>query len=172
MFFCGKKFAERFNEDEIENVLNQDEEIVEEKTNIIEHGEISTRGLFELPNGVVSYENNLMGNDMTWDQDTRLYYKVIETEEVYNKYKDRIEVPELNADDLKNNYLIIVANENIRESDEIDLLIYDVVVNENTTEIIVKQKENPSPYSDKNVFWAVVNKDLIKDSIDVKIVHE
>ena len=44
-----------------------------------------TRGLFEYMNDN-SYENNLMANDMTWNQESGLYHKVITTMEDYDIY--------------------------------------------------------------------------------------
>ena len=57
------------------------EKNIEEKTNIIQREEISSMGLFE-KNGVENYENNLVANDMIWDSDTSLYYKIISNKEV------------------------------------------------------------------------------------------
>ena len=52
-----------------------------------------------------------------------------------------------------------------------DLIIYDVNTEETTTNIVLKQRENPRAYCDNNIFCAVVSKSLIKDVVDVKIQH-
>ncbi len=146
------------------------EKIVEEKTNIIQREEISSMGLFE-KNGVENYENNLVANDMIWDSDTSLYYKIISNKEDYNKYYERIYLFNNNDIDFEKNSIIIVVNENERESFETDLIIYDVNTEEITTNIILKQRENPRAYCNNNIFCAIVSKSLIKDAIDVKIQH-
>lgn len=146
------------------------EKNIEEKTNIIQREEISSMGLFE-KNGVENYENNLVANDMIWDSDTRLYYKIISNKEDYNKYYERIYLFNNNDIDFEKNNIIIVVNENERESFETDLIIYDVNTEETTTNIVLKQRENPRAYCDNNIFCAIVSKSLIKDAIDVKIQH-
>lgn len=169
----GKKLysnytTKQLNQENIDrNEINT--EINKESTNIKERGELNTRGLFELSDGVSSYEINLMANDMNWDVKTSLYYKIITNEDDYNRYKARITLPEMN--NFEKEFLIIVANENIRSEDENDLIISEVISDDTTIQIIMKQKENPSAYSINNVFYAVVENIDLKENIEIKIEH-
>lgn len=160
--YCVKKY------DSINQQENLNEE-QEEKTNIIERNELNSRGLFELSDGTSAPEINLMSNDMKWDDDTRLYYKIINNIDDYNKYKERISLPELKENDFEEKFIVIIANENNRSEEESDLMIYNVISDDTTTQIIMKQKENPSAYSINNVFYAVVENVDLKENIDVKI---
>ena len=163
-----KRITEKDNEVEIEKLENENE-TEEQSTNIIKRGEVTTSGLYESLNGEDDIAD-LMTTDMLWSTEHGLYYKIITNYEEYNKYnKRKIGLPEMVEEDFENNSLIIVANERIRESYEKDLIIYDVTNDENITNIILMQRENPHINSDNNVFWAVVNKALIKDCIVVKI---
>lgn len=154
------KKEEKIENNEIESVY------------IKERGEMDTRALFELENGDASYEINLMENDMMWDTDTRLYYRTITNMEDYNIYKERLySLPEMSHTDFENNFVIILANENERVQGEIDLIIYDVVDDGTTTHIIVKQRENPREYRENNVFWAIVDKSVLNEQIDVEIQY-
>ena len=146
-------------------------EISSSDTNIKQRGELNTRGLFELGDGKSSYETDLMANDKTWNQETSLYYKIITNMEDYNKYKDRIILPEMNDSNFEKAFLVIVANENIRSEDETDLMISNVISNDTTTQIIMSQKENPSAYNINNVFYAIVENVQLKENIEVKIEH-
>lgn len=157
--------------EKIEKKSNINEEnIEEEKSFIIEKGEMQSRGLFE-KNGDLSYENDLLDNDMTYHPDTRLYYRIINNMTDYNIYKERIEIPELNEKDFEKNFLLVVSNENVRSQDETDLEIRDVFVIDNIMQIVMKQKENPNYNSQTNVFWAVVDNDVLKDKVNVKIEY-
>lgn len=167
--FIGKKVYENLNTVEIQGDVDKKAEKIEDETNIIQRGEMNTRALFELENGDASYEINLMENDMIWDDDTRLYYKIITSMEDYNVYKERLYLPEINNTDFENKFVIILANENQRDIDEKDLIIYDVVDDGVTSHIIVKQRENPSEYRDNNVLYAFVNKSVLREQIDVEI---
>lgn len=148
------------------NVITQND--FNKETNIIQNKEIASMGLFE-KDGVENYENNLVANDMIWDSDTKLYYKIITNNEDYNKYYERIYLFGENSIDFEKNNVIIVVNENKREFFETDLIIYDVNIEESTTNIILKQRENPRAYCDNNIFCAIVNKMLVKENIKLNI---
>ena len=91
-------------------------------TFIKKQDKMETRGLFDDGRGYTSYETDLMVNDMTWQSDVRLYYRVITNSSDYEKYKSRIptfpEISEINFDE---NFIVIIANENYRDFDEIDM---------------------------------------------------
>ncbi len=147
------------------SVANKQENI---DNNIIEKGEMHTRGLFE-KDGLTGSENNLLNNDMTMCKEATLYYRVISNIEDYKIYSERIDIPEMTEEDFENKALLIVSNENVREPEETDLEISDVVVNNDVTTVIMKQKENPDYESKTNVFYAIVSNSLIKDDVTIVI---
>lgn len=155
-------------------IMKETNEFVEtdfyEKTNILKREEFASMELFE-KNGVENYENNLVANDMIWDSNTSLYYKIISNKEDYHKYFERIYLFGEDGVDFEKNNIIIVVNENERLNLENDLIIYDIISDEITTNIILKQRENPRAYCDNNIFCAIVSKSLIKDVVNVKIQH-
>ncbi len=159
------------SDDNIKDDVHISNNVTNETSSIKEKGEIYTRGLFSY-NGSASYENSLLDNDMTWVNESRLYYKFIVDMDNYNKYKERIDIPDLTEDDFNDKALLIVSNENIRDRNEIDLEISDVIVVEDTTIVKIKQKENPNYNSETNVFYAVVNNSLLRDDVNVVIEHD
>lgn len=144
-----------------------------EKSVIKEKGEMNTRGLFDLGDYISNYEIDLMANDMTWNKKVRLYHKIINNVDDYIKYSSRIELPEMTEEDFKNNFLIIIANENIREDSERDLTIADVYVKSNKMYIVMKQKDSPTFNSDvqqdNNVFYALVDNEVLREKVSVVI---
>lgn len=157
--------------DNIKDDIHISNNVTNETSSIKEKGELHTRGLFSY-NGSASYENSLLDNDMTWVNESRLYYKFIVDMDNYNKYKERIDIPDLTEDDFNDKALLIVSNENVRDRNEIDLEISDVIVVEDTTIVKIKQKENPNYNSETNVFYAVVNNSLLRDDVNVVIEHD
>lgn len=142
-------------------------------TFIKKQDKMETRGLFDDGRGYTSYETDLMVNDMTWQSDVRLYYRVITNSSDYEKYKSRIptfpEISEINFDE---NFIVIIANENYRDFDEIDMEISNVYADETTTNIIMKQKENPNMNDTTNVWYAIVDNSQLKDKVKIKIEHK
>ena len=142
-------------------------------TFIKKHDKIETRGLFDDGRGYTDYETDLMANDMTWQDDVRLYYKTITNSNDYEKYKSRIptfpEVSEINFDE---NFIVIIANENYRDYDEIDMEISNVYADETTTNIIMKQKENPNMNDTTNVWYAIVDNSQLKNNVKITIEHK
>ena len=132
--------------------------------------EIKSRGLFDLGDGITTYEIDLMANDMVWNNKSRLYHKIITNSTDYNKYKSRIkELPSLEEINLEENFIIIIANENVRQFHEKDLTISDISADETTTYIKMKQKENPNYDNDNNIWYAIVDKKLLRENADVSI---
>lgn len=134
--------------------------------------QIQSRGLFDLGDGITTYEINLMANDMTWNEESRLYHKIINNKEDYEKYKSRVsELPDTKEINFDENFIVIIANENIRQMHEKDLTIYDITADENTTHIIMKQKENPDYNNENNIWYAIIDKSLLRENADVTIKH-
>ncbi len=135
---------------------------------IKETDEMITSGLYEY-NGNQSYEIDLMANDMIWNQEPKLYHKVIRTIDDYNIYDTRIGLPEITEEELKNKSVVIVASENEREIYERDIYIAEVKVENNTSYIILKQKENPNFDCKNNVFIAIIDNEVLKENIIIEI---
>lgn len=171
--FIGNKIYYNFIKVDKEREFYETPEIKENKNAlenyyIKETDEMITRGLFEYMNDN-SYENNLMANDMTWNQESGLYHKVITTMEDYDIYNIRIGLPKITEEDLKTKSVIIVASENVRDVYERDLHIAEIVVEENISHIILKQKENPNLDCKNNVFVAIVENEMLKENAVVEI---
>lgn len=140
---------------------------------ISKQDKFESRGLFDTGDGITTYETDLMANDMTWNAEPRLYHKIITNMEEYNKYKSRIpEIPDMSESDFESNFLVIVANENIRQNLEKDLIISDVYVDSETTKIIMKQRENPDYNNDCNIWYAVVDNSQLRDNVKVEIAYK
>lgn len=144
-------------------------------TTIKERGELKTSGLYNY-NGDMSYENDLMQNDMTWHTECSLYHRIITNMNDYNKYKERIAIPEMVEDDFNDTFLVIIADENLRKNPkETNLMVYDVSSDETTTYIKMKQKDNSKDGTDQelmnNVFYAIIDKSQLKENINVSIEY-
>ena len=132
--------------------------------------EVKSRGLFDLGDGRTYYEIDLMANDMTWNEKPSLYHRIIDNITDYEKYKSRVnEFPNADEIDFNENFVVVIANENTRQPHEKDLTIYNITADENTTHIIMKQKENPDYNAESNIWYAIVDKSLLRESADVII---
>ncbi len=164
--YTDKQIVEKIDEALTNNVTKN---LPKENTYIIEKKEISTLNLIEDENHVSYYEVNLVANDMQFDNNVYLSYKIITNMTDYNKYNERISLPEMTADKFNDIFMVIIFNEANRSKDEIDLTIDRISSDNTTTHIIMKQKENHSIYSENNVFWAVVDKSQLKENISIEI---
>lgn len=135
--------------------------------------QIQSRGLFDLGDGITTYEIDLMANDMIWNEESRLYHKLISNKEAYEKYKSRVsELPEVSEINFDENFIVIIANENVRQMHEKDITIYNVIADENNTHIIMKQKENPNYNNENNIWYAIIDKSLLRENADVTIENK
>ena len=142
-------------------------------TFIKKQDKIETRGLFDDGRGYTDYETDLMANDMTWQDNVRLYYRTITNSNDYEKYKSRISTfPEISEINFNENFIVIIANENYRDFDEIDMEISNVYADETTTNIIMKQKESPNMNDTTNVWYAIVDNSQLKDNVKITIEHK
>lgn len=142
-------------------------------TFIKKQDKMETRGLFDDGRGYTDYENDLMANDMIWQSDVRLYYRAITNSKDYEKYKLRISAfPEVSDINFDENFVIIIANENFRDFDEIDMEISNIYADETTTNVIMKQKENADMNDTTNVWYAIVDKSQLKDNVKITIEHK
>ena len=132
--------------------------------------EVKSRGLFDLGDGHTEYEINLMANDMSWNSKNSLYHRIIDNRADYEVYKSRInEFPEAEEINFEENFVVIIANENIRQPHEKDLTIHNVYADDDTIHIVMKQKENPNYDVESNIWYAIVDKSLLRNSADVTI---
>lgn len=132
--------------------------------------EVKSRGLFDLGDGHTEYEINLMANDMSWNSKNSLYHRIIDNSADYEVYKSRInEFPEAEEINFEENFVVIIANENIRQPHEKDLTIHNVYADDDTIHIVMKQKENPNYDVESNIWYAIVDKSLLRNSADVTI---
>lgn len=168
---------EKNNTNSLSNDSKQNINIIENNavlnSTIKERGEIKTSGLYNY-NGDMSYENDLMQNDMIYHTECSLYHKIITNMSDYNKYKERITIPDMVENDFNNTFLVIIANETLRKDlKETNLMIYEIYSDETTTYIIMKQKDETKLNVDQellnNVFYAIVDKSLLKDNVKVEI---
>ena len=142
-------------------------------TFIKKQDKIETRGLFDDGRGYTDYETDLMANDMTWQDDVRLYYRIITNSNDYEKYKSRITTfPEVSEINFGENFIVIIANENTRDFDEIDMEVSNIYAEDETTNIVMKQKDNPDIKDKTNVWYAIVDNSQLKDNIKIKIEHK
>lgn len=130
--------------------------------------EIASNELYLTEEGLFSYD---FAENMTYDESSNLYYKIIDNIEEYNKYKNIVsELPEMLEEDFTNNYLIIVGNWGARNPHETDLMISKVDADEETTYIILKQKENPNYDKSVITLYAVVDNQSLRKNI--KLITE
>lgn len=147
--------------------------LINDDTFIKKQDKMETRGLFDDGRGYTDYEIDLMANDMTWQGDVRLYYRIITNSNDYQKYKSRISTfPEASEINFDENFIVIIANENFRDFDEIDMKISNVYADENTTNIIMKQNENPDMNDTSNVWYAIVDNLQLKDDVKIIVEHK
>ncbi len=164
--FAGTKIYNKF-------IKKQDKMETTKAKIIKKQDKMETRGLFDDGSGYTDYETDLMANDMTWQDDVRLYYRAITNSNDYEIYKSRIPTfPEVSEIDFDKNFIVIIANENYRDLDEIDMEISNVYADETTTNIIMKQKENPNMDDITNVWYAIIDNSQLKDNIKITIEHK
>lgn len=115
------------------------------------------------------YSNDFT-EDMIYEKTVDLYYKVITNISDYNKYKHNLsDLPELTSEEFNSNFLIIIGNWGSRYPHENDLEISRIDVNDETTSIILKQKENPNYDKNAITLYAIIDKSTLKQNIKLCI---
>ena len=139
---------------------------------IKEKNSIQSISIFDNGTGTISYETDLTQNDMILNSSCTLHHKIITNMEDYNKYKERIaELPEMSEEKFEKNFLVVVANILGRQPHEKDLELYEITADETTTHIIIKQKENPDYSNKNNVWYAVVDKAVLREKSETSIEY-
>lgn len=132
--------------------------------------EVRSRGLFDDGSGITTYDTDLTQNDMIWDDECKMRYKIIRDFSDYTKYKERVSIlPEMTEEDFKNEFLVIITWRIVRELHETDLEVSNVTSDESTTYITIKQKESPNYDSENNILYAVISKEELKDNVKMQI---
>lgn len=140
---------------------------------IKKQAEINSLKLSTDEEGVIYYEVDLTQNDMIWNEENSLNYKIITNNDDYIKYKTRLEeLPEMSDQDFKENFLVIIENGGYRQPHETDLEIFNVEADEKNTYIIMKQKDNPNYENNGKVWYAVVSNEILRENIELKILHK
>ena len=140
---------------------------------IKEKSGVSSAKTFGFGENYMDDESVISIDDMLFDQNSKLHYKIITNMEDYTRYKKRIdELPNMTEDSFNENFLIVLANTFFRQLHEKDLDIYEITSDETTTHIIMKQEDNPDYNKKTNVWYAVVDKSLLRENIKLKIEQE
>ena len=87
----------------------------------------------------------------------------------YKSYQENFNLPELDESDFQKYFVIIVYNNIKRDLDETDLYISKVYSEESKTYVIMKQKDNATTFAINNIFYAIVEKSELGNSISVEI---
>lgn len=160
-FMVGFKIYNNVNTNiENEEIEKTSEEKTPKKVSYIkERAEMTSYTLYDFE-GV-----DLLREDMIWNSKSRLYHKIITNMEDYNVYNKRIDLPDMSENDFLNYSIAVITYENPREIYEIDSYISEIIVEGETSNIILKQYDNPRENCKNNVLWAVVNKEMLKENI-------
>lgn len=134
---------------------------------IKKHEEIDSNSLYLNADGLYSYD---FTKNMTYDESTDLYYKVINNIDEYNNYKNMSStLPKMLEEDFSNNYLILIGNWGARNPHETDLIISNVDADSTTTYIMLKQKNNPNYDKTMITLYAIVDKQSLRPNIKLTI---
>lgn len=140
---------------------------------IKEKNSVDTVKTFGVGESYIDDESVISLEDMFLNPNDILHHKIITNINDYNRYKKRIkELPEMTESNFDENFLVVVANTMFRQPHERDLELYDVTADETTTHIIMKQKENPDYNKKGNIWYAVVDKTLLRENVETKIEHK
>ena len=133
---------------------------------------IETRGLFDLGDGISNFDTDLRQNDMIWDEENGVYYKVISDFSTYEKYKERVNsLPEIIREEFKNQFLFIVTWTTERQMHEMDLEVSRVMSDNLTTYITLKQKKEADYNTENNMIYAVISNNELKSNVKLEIEH-
>ena len=127
-------------------------------------------GLYKDKNDITTYESDLRLNDMKMveEEEEGMYYKIITNIKDYNKYKKRVSaLPDMTEEDFKENFLAIFTWERPKRAFEKDCEIGEVKIENNTSYIILKQKENPNYEENSNILAGVISKEKLKENVKV-----
>ncbi len=127
-------------------------------------GEIDSKELLNSRDGYEYTEN------MTFSKDINSYYKIITDKETFDSYKEQIaELPYMEDKDFNNNFLVLIANKANFYPHMRDVTISEIKSDETTLYIKLMQKENPNYDKTSDIIYAIVDKELLRENIDLKL---
>ncbi len=130
--------------------------------------EINSSGLYTDEQGFSYYEVDLTQNDMIYDEQSMLYYKIISDLQDYDKYKSKVnELPDISKEKFQEIFVIIIANTGMRQPHESDLNISEIKSDETTLYITMDQKAEPDYNNFGRVWYAVVDKMLLRNNVKI-----
>lgn len=130
-------------------------------------GQIDTDELYISSDGTWTWD---FAEDMIHDEKSGMYYKIITDFEEYNKYKEKnSELPEMTEIDFNNNFCIIIGRPRMQYPHERDLEILDISADSTNTYVTIKQKNNPNYDKTSLTLYAIAEKTLLKNNIELNI---
>lgn len=117
------------------------------------------------------YSEEILRNNMTYDENARLYYKIISNKDLYLEYKSKVsELPEESEVDFNKNFFMIITNNGAElYLHRRDLKIATIEADENTMHINLVPKENANYDKLHTELYAIVDKSLLRENIDIRI---
>lgn len=105
-------------------------------------------------------------NDFIWEEDSRFAYKIIKDYTEYKKYKETVKaLPVMTEEDFQNDFLLLVTWQGERMQHVKDMEVFEVDLDETTTYITFKQKENPNYDTKNDIIYAVISKEKLRENI-------
>lgn len=159
-----------------ENIITEDKEdgkkVITKNEHIVETNRFLTD--WEFDRSIVEAFPHDNRYRMTPDFNLRLMYNVIDNEEVYKEYAERMNGNLPKEVDFNKNFVILITAEESKDGPKEDLEISDITHTEDdsTMNIVLKPKENPAEYAYMfhNAWYAIVNdKSLLRGVIKVII---
>lgn len=117
------------------------------------------------------YSDEILSNTMIYDENARLYYKIISNKDLYLEYKSKVRgLPEESEVDFNENFFVIITN----SGSELylhrrDLKIDTIEADENTMYINLIPKEDANYDKLHTELYAVVDKSLLRENINIRI---
>lgn len=108
------------------------------------------------------------------DNDVNLMYNVIDSEEVYKEYTEKISSVLPENVDFNENFVILLTTEEFKLGPEEDLEIADITHSEDdgTMNIVLREREEPreNAYLNYNAWYAIVNdRSLLRSAVNIII---
>ncbi len=109
--------------------------------------------------------------NMIYSEEVGVYYKIVTNTNEYDEFRNKInELPEMTETDFNNNFIIIIAKTGIDVPHKNDLTISNIDVDESKSYITLKQKENPNYDEAEELIYAIVDKSLLREEVEIKFI--
>ena len=117
-----------------------------------------------------TYTYDFITENMKYDEDTNLNYKIITDIEDYSIFKEKeSKLPDMSENDFKDSFMVIFFKSGLSDPHKSDLTISEVTSDEKTTYITVESNEKPDINKISEIFYIVVDKTLLKENINIKL---